>query len=906
MKSTQTDPLQSVDKLKTLAQSPRPISTRSYNRLPFRLTLRNHASALNLAEKIRIYSPARPRSSRQRPKRIIHDKEQLYEEKLVLKARNNLLEEENMRLRTGLVALKKELVRREEVGQTPESPHLVVNLKQTVKDLKLHIRTLEDTISHLKRDIRTTRLAELTAEVETLQQECIRLNAGIENRLKEQEINQRAEGEDEIRHENQRMKVEMERKMKKIEEMEGKIRKMKQNEETWEIEKEKMRNECENLVQSEKKEREKLEKTLESLQKVLKEHENSAFSQESELNRLKSANIELFESLEVSKRANIEVNNQLSAAKAALSEALSSFQSAQTEGTLVVSDLQRIHSEEIGALRKELEGVRDRLEGEGRAVREALGTAAELERKNVSLTHALEKLHLENERLRRETDENLQTRLTELRKEAEAAHSQALNYSLQLDSQTQTHTLLHSSLSKLLQKPMKKMRNQAKKEGFSVEEVVRRLDGNGTGKVTVGEWKEGLKRMGLKVKKRYREGVVGLLGSGRGEMELKRLKEYLKTVGEESGDEVPEHQIEDKVGEVPRKSPADDVYEDSFEANEDPAPVSVTGQILYSEGDQPEPPLSHGPPANPHLEDQLNTLFKHISIRCQLHRLQRDKVATVILGKDSTVSVKDIKERLSNPPIDLKSPLEVQLLVLFLLGKPLTNNNLSTSYDSSLLNPALAESNLLSKLSPWEIFTEENEAEFDALTAKALTPVASDFQILCETKDSGNTGTVSIETFCEILQSLKVEFSERHLHYLSLLFYSQDQMLEVVPYVGLISAYVKEEDTEECLKEIAEAMTRENQRVRDVLVYNMQGLVYLPDLEQACHHLHLSLSSSVLESLLRSLQSPLSSSPCLHIKDLETALEPYGVPVPDYKLTSTGHFEHNSSSRKSSGGEGNE
>jgi len=280
-------------------------------------------------------------------------------------------------------------------------------------------------------------------------------------------------------------------------------------------------------------------------------------------------------------------------------------------------------------------------------------------------------------------------------------------------------------------------------------------------------------------------------------------------------------------------------------------------------------------------------------------------VPVLLLGpnREYQVPVREVKEKLRNPPTELRQDRELQLLALMLLEVNINEANMALEWGERLLNAGKSSDLLLQKLGNWEIYTESDEQEFDSLTTTALTRISADFQILCATKDSENTGFISYEAFYAILESLGVHFAPKHQHYLSLLFYSKDQSLDTVPYMALVDAYVsKEEDCEEVLKEVAGALVQTDQHPRDVFLFDIQGFIRLADLELACKHLNIALSTLALESLIRSLQSSLTSSPCIHIKDLESALEPFGVSIPQYKLTSTGHFDQGSSRKSSSEG----
>ena len=906
-----------MEKLQGRGYSSRPYSARLAGQKLFHSTFRSQASALNLAEKIRIYSPA-PTLSRTRSKPILHDKEQLYDETLQLKARNHLLTDDNLKLRTSLIHLQKELTKREETDQLarfPTNTHLVSSLKQAVKDLKTEIRLREDTIEVMKRDMRATHIAELTAHVETLEEECKRLASGVEARLKEDELNKRADWVDELRHENQRLRVEGEKNAAALRETAEELRR---TQELLQANKADMKQFAEAKQQHQAVE--EIHNKCSQLETALSEAKSIEIALRNQLTALQETHFHVIassrtleSSLSQEKQANSDLNQQVSSLNSALSEATAAFKAAKSEEMAVVEDIKRIHDEEMkstkGELERQVEHLKGRLEGQEQAVRAALSTAADLEKQNIQQNSLLERSRDISEALQiqlkeaKDRVETLEKMLIPLRKEADEARNQSLSYGLQLDTQTQIAVNLRSALSGVLAKPISKLAAKAKEAGYTPQSLIARLDPQGQGTISADHLKEGLSEVGIKAKKKHWKALVRLLDSGAGLLSLELLQSYLiKRKSSSSSEDPPAGQMP----AIPQTTQGEDAYESSFETPE----VAIVGEVLHSEGD-PELlivdgrglyPVASTQPASPQLEQMLATLLRHVSMRCQLHRVNAANVPELLFGtdKDSEISVREVKARLETPPIELKQEMDLQLLCLMLLGVHINDENLSFEWGNRMLNAKTASERLLQRLGNWEIYTETDEHEFDSLTTAAITRISADFQILCATKDSDHTGSISFEDFYAILQSLDVQFARRHQLYLALLFYSQEQQLDSVPYMVFVNAFVeKEVDTDEILKEMASSLLKGNQHPRDVFLFDMQGLIRLPDLELACQHLHISLPAPALESLLRSLQSPLSSAPCLHIKDLESALEPYGVSIPEYKLTSTGHYGQGSSGKSS-------
>lgn len=131
--------------------------------------------------------------TRMKPKHIAVDKERLYEEALALKMEANYFREENVKLRTKLQQLERELEKRDDTledlratakekhfSSTLQSLHLVSNLKNTIKDLRSQLKAKEEESQKVKRDIRTSRIGEMEVELRAYADECTRLKHHLE------------------------------------------------------------------------------------------------------------------------------------------------------------------------------------------------------------------------------------------------------------------------------------------------------------------------------------------------------------------------------------------------------------------------------------------------------------------------------------------------------------------------------------------------------------------------------------------------------------------------------------------------------------------------------------------------------------------------------------------------------
>ena len=129
--------------------------------------------------------------SRTCPKKIVPDKERLYEENLNLKQMYNFINQENLKMRTKIQLLEKnaEATRSQEASNLNyKNSHLVDSLKNSVKDLRTEIKSKDKEIEDMKRYIRYTKMQELEADLLQYQSECTRLKEIIDELLKKQDI----------------------------------------------------------------------------------------------------------------------------------------------------------------------------------------------------------------------------------------------------------------------------------------------------------------------------------------------------------------------------------------------------------------------------------------------------------------------------------------------------------------------------------------------------------------------------------------------------------------------------------------------------------------------------------------------------------------------------------------------
>jgi myosin heavy subunit len=149
----------------------------------------------------------KPAPIKGRPAYFLHDKEQLYDEAFKLKQNMNHCKEDNLRLKSKIQQLDREMDKRDKIiqdlllkvdsepafnqskMQRPQADsHLVVALKKQVKSIKDEIRQKEEESIKLKKNLKITRMQEMDIEKKMFTDECTRLKHIIEEIMKQKAI----------------------------------------------------------------------------------------------------------------------------------------------------------------------------------------------------------------------------------------------------------------------------------------------------------------------------------------------------------------------------------------------------------------------------------------------------------------------------------------------------------------------------------------------------------------------------------------------------------------------------------------------------------------------------------------------------------------------------------------------
>jgi hypothetical protein len=223
------------------------------------------------------------------PRKIPTEKERLYEENINLKQMYNLMNEENVRLKTKILQLEKntEPVKPSDLtSPNNKAIHLAESLKQTIKDLKGEIKAKDKEIEEIKKHVRYTKMQELESDLIQYSNECIRLKSLIEELLEEKGILPKG--------------LDLYLKLKEEkEELEKKVEEMKKNKEENKRE----------IVYEEVKESDgfnELKERIQELRLVVEEKDQEIYKKNSEIQELKRKIVEKEQQLDEIKIQSVE------------------------------------------------------------------------------------------------------------------------------------------------------------------------------------------------------------------------------------------------------------------------------------------------------------------------------------------------------------------------------------------------------------------------------------------------------------------------------------------------------------------------------------------------------------------------------------------------------------------------
>ena len=277
---------------------------------------------------------------------------------------------------------------------------------------------------------------------------------------------------------------------------------------------------------------------------------------------------------------------------------------------------------------------------------------------------------------------------------------------------------------------------------------------------------------------------------------------------------------------------------------------------------------------------ELESLLDHFSFRMQINRVPKSKLFLTLFGSlspEKLMSKADLAPYLKRSPFSY-SPSEIEIISDFLL-------------DSPTMPAKLIGEKLFKATDDWEVFSQEDENNFDKQLNQIISTNKADLKDSCKEHDKNNTGIISLEDFNTIIKELSIDFPPNIFKYILLLFYSNEMKLNQVPYRHFIKAYgVPIEDEDEEAEEekakvvrhylgiMAQVMIQNKKGVADVFKSNDDGVVFAEEFVVGLRKLGLGdIEHDHIMIMLEALQYEETSEICVSIEEFEEILSHYGV-----------------------------
>jgi hypothetical protein len=291
--------------------------------------------------------------------------------------------------------------------------------------------------------------------------------------------------------------------------------------------------------------------------------------------------------------------------------------------------------------------------------------------------------------------------------------------------------------------------------------------------------------------------------------------------------------------------------------------------------------------------DQISDIFKHFYLSMQLHRLDIDRLADVLLSKlshsESTLKYSDIPRMFPSPPFAFTTKTDMTLFFKFLCQS--VNPEASFASEGKILkiNPLVIIEKLKKHLPSWKIFDTEEESDFDNQLASLVRSRKEDLHRECSSYDSQNSGIIEMRSFKLALKDSKLIIQPRLFEYMTLLFYSHEYEIDKVPYKNFLKAYGESPESEvfideeklqvikSCLSQIAQSLIRQKLTVREVFKYK-DSVIYPEDFVQGLETLGVNnLSRDTVMMVLDQLQYENEVESCVLLEEFEKIMESLGV-----------------------------
>ncbi|CAG9327191.1 unnamed protein product [Blepharisma stoltei] len=754
--------------------------------------------------------------ARLRPRGIPMDKERLYEDNMALKLKMNMINEEMVKLRTKLNQYEREIIKRDDLieelrnpaekipGQNIKQTHLVANLKQSIKELRMDLQAKDEEINKLKKNIKSTRSSEMEIEIQAYIDECTRLRHHLEEVMRQRDSPRSSQGFANAEDRNYQQEVQMNNLHNENQQLTKVLAEVQEEASRWK------------------------EKALEN-----EKNKKNAAPKKGEANNLKN---------EIQKlKAQLDAGQKNLAVKEADLKMIS--EKSKKEAQDLVSKLE-MSEEKIREQNLLIEQLRNQLSGQGKA---------------------------ENSKQNKMEESKVQPKKSKLKNP---------------------------------NKFLKKIHSILAKKKIDIETFSRLIDKKMTGTIDIDDFVSETKKIGKKIKKKHVEQALKEI-SDKGKIHLGKLIQYYenyefedKNSSSSSSDEEVEKQ-NNKENQKQANQPFPDKIDIEVPAASQAAPPKQKQEV------KPQPKDSK--PVEPKIKtvkpNQLSDTFKHISLRMQLHRLPKQSLMLALFeslpNKEKPITKPELSVLFERPPFSLTDKAEIDLISRFLLEPD--DPEISQSQANILKStPKEIVAKLGKNLEDWDIFTTEDEEDYDKQLALAINKNKVTLKEACKLYDDKETGVIKLSQFKDALKQADILFPSKLFAYMSLLFYSHNYELDSVPYRHFLKAYGSPMDGEEEYEEdedisdeerakvvrhylgvMAQIMIKLKKTVKEVFKFDKNGLISPDNFIEGLQTLGMNnIEQDHVVLILEALQYEESENDvCISADELEEILVHYGVPA---------------------------
>lgn len=864
--------------------------------------------------------------ARIRPRNSGADKEKLYEENLELKQKNNVLNEENTKLKTKLYQVEKELTKKEEADE--ENPifrhpnHLIVNLKNIIKDLKTQVSEKTTEVDLLKKNLKSSKINEMEIEMKAYIDEDIRLRHHLEEILKFRDTELSLP--DHVLENNIRQSMISEALQKQNQELQLKIIKLEEEKEIFqakiaELDKRKKRTRKKTDTSNNKTDILKLQIDHDSISKNFQAKEINYKEQITHLQKV----INEFE----------QENNEYKL----------KIEEFENKTELLLSELKILRKESLNKSKEKIQKAISKKFSNPPKILIIINRI--VESKNMIVTVLMTLIDKNNIGVVDIDDfykkmisfyPNFKKKYIELVWKDVGCRGNMINLAKleEIYEKYEYDNIFLSSSSEEESAPdmKKKKYNEEENKSFSVikeDKEFKSIDSKTVGAETfyktVGESKENQDKkdqhftnvisskkneVDVTISKELKSEIFPsnksesreifnlnsekkeLLNKNEGctkheefkkEIDLPDSKSYKKNedniIAKINESNKPENEKEKMIA-CEKKSILDTenmkfLNEKTVENDSNKKAVNKEignekKDVSYKNNEEKCTVL-----ADSKTDSLVNLLLLHISFRLQMNRIPVASMHSVLfknIPKNHSIPSSLLKTIFKNPPINFTEPGDHEKLLIF-FGENCTVGEIIDK--------------LIKVTGAWQIYTQKQEKIFDELISAKLTPIVSKLKDLCRIKAKESSDILYSEDFFNILLSLNTTFEPDCKKYMELLFYSYDFVLFSVPYENFLSIYCEKTEMSEeqranlvrsCLQMIADALKQDDKTAGDAFETNKNRLIDANSFIAGIQKLGLNkIGISHINIMIEAMQDESSEEQGINIEELNSILTHYGV-----------------------------